>query len=73
MSMDAARARFPECPVCGGDVDENGPDFTATFCQGEWYHPICLRQIGIDVETGQPLETTDPRTDRAESAALSRR
>ena len=64
MSMDAARMRFPECPECGCGVDENDPDFTATMYQGQWYHPICLQESGIDVERGRSLPQEFKRGDK---------
>lgn len=42
MSMDAARARFPECPQCGIGVDENDPDIAYYIIDGDHYHAKCL-------------------------------
>lgn len=49
MSMDAARARFPECPVCNEGVDENDPDTPYEYFGGEYYHTKCT-----DAEPPEP-------------------
>lgn len=42
--MDAALARFIECPSCGFGVEDHEPGVTCTSYQGLVYHPRCLKQ-----------------------------
>lgn len=53
MSMDAARARFPECLFCGRGVDEDDEQDSYFIVKGEYYHAKCWRDFKLSEQDAE--------------------